>query len=270
MNLSHAVIAATVALAAALVAAPFASADPAAPTCTIVDLSLSEGDSGSHTVHLNLQCSNPTGVTESAHWESSDGTATSPDDYLAFGGDASIPPGLSLLLTSFDIVGDTVPEPDETFAIDFTDPAGVVQFTQPRSTVTIQNDDVPSCALADTSVPEGDSGTTTRIQVVAQCDAPLTRDLTLHVTSADGTATADQDYAAINLDNDYAAGQTTLPVEVEIDGDVEAEPDETFTVKLTDQSGSGSVAFTKDTATVTITDDDSRPSAPASCSPTRP
>ena len=62
MNLSHAVIAATVALAAALVAAPFASADPAAPTCTIVDLSLSEGDSGSHTVHLNLQCSNPTGV----------------------------------------------------------------------------------------------------------------------------------------------------------------------------------------------------------------
>ena len=133
----------------------------------------------------------------------------------------------------------------------------MVQFTQPRSTVTIQNDDVPSCALADTSVPEGDSGTTTRIQVVAQCDAPLTRDLTLHVTSADDTATADQDYAAINLDNDYAAGQTTLPVEVEIDGDVEAEPDETFTVKLIDQSGSGSVAFTKDTATVTITDDDS-------------
>jgi hypothetical protein len=143
-------------LSVALIAVPWAEArETAVPTCAILDFSFPETNSGTFTFHWNLECSNPTGVAESADYQTTDGTATSPDDYIGFGGQLPVPPGLSVLPIEIDIVGDGDAEPNETFAIRFEDPEGVVVFSQPQSTVTIEDDDgyyAPCILLSETAV----------------------------------------------------------------------------------------------------------------------
>jgi hypothetical protein len=63
-----------------------------------------------------------------------------------------------------------------------------------------------------------------------------------------------EDYIARTGQIRFAAGQTEVPISLTVIGDANPEPDETFTVTLSDVSG---VAATTNTATVTIRDDDS-------------
>ena len=70
-----------------------------------------------------------------------DGTATAPEDYLALAEGFLIEEGETQATVSVDIVGDTVPEPDETFTVTIaTSAAGVVVGTG-TGTGTILNDD---------------------------------------------------------------------------------------------------------------------------------
>lgn len=83
--------------------------------------------------------------------------------------------------------------------------------------------------------------------------APLTVSYATH----DATATAGADYTAAAGMLTFAAGQTTQTLTVDITDDATAEPDETFTVTLSDPTN-GATLGTPATATVTIRDNDAR------------
>lgn len=107
-----------------------------------------EGNSGISLAFILVQF---TGVrTDPALWLSVDyatrnGTATAGQDYIATHGTLVIYPNESQAVIAVEVIGDTTPEPNETFYLDVTNPvggsfgAGVVTLTAVR---TILNDDL--------------------------------------------------------------------------------------------------------------------------------
>ena len=129
-----------------------------------------------------------------------------------------------------------------------------------RATVTITNDDdKPGISIAPASASEGDSGSANMTFTVTLAKAVATS-VTVNYATSDGTATAGQDYTAVNNGSvTIAAGDTTAELDVSVTGDETDEPNETFKVTISLPSGATAAAITGgDTATITgtILDDD--------------
>ena len=139
-----------------------------------------------------------------------------------------------------------------------------------RATVAITNNDTkPGISIAPASEPEGDSGSAEMTFTVTLATA-VTEAVTVNYTTSDGTATAGQDYTAVNNGTvTIAAGSATAEFTVSVTGDETDELDETFNVTISmpepepnlngGSSGEPAAAITGgDTAVVvgTILDDD--------------
>lgn len=114
-----------------------------------------------------------------------------------------------------------------------------------------------SVSIGDVSVLEGDNGTRTAAFIVNRSDTAGA--FTVHYATADGTATAaDNDYVPTQGDLTFAAGgPATQTVSVSINGDMAAEPDETFTVGLSNlQNEGGAAVLGTASGTGTIRNDD--------------
>jgi predicted extracellular nuclease len=109
-------------------------------------------------------------------------------------------------------------------------------------------------SIADVSIVEGDSGSSDAVFTVTLSEA-LTTAVTFHLATADGTATAGSDYVARENDASIAAGDTTYSFNVHINGDTTPEPDETFSVDISNIVGDG-VTRPSASATGTILNDD--------------
>ena len=164
---------------------------------------------------------------------------------------------------------DTDPEPDEGFTVTLTgvdgDPygAGVPGLiTGPTAGGTILNDDAlpppseVSIAAVEPALPEGDTGITFfpfLITRTGDTSTPMTVDLS---GAGSGPDPADQDdftgdaFGTVSLQ----PGVETFAVIVSVNGDTEVEPDEDFTLTLSNLVGNGVLAETE--ATGTILNDD--------------
>lgn len=111
---------------------------------------------------------------------------------------------------------------------------------------------LPSVSIADTTVTEGNSGTTNAAFAITLSKAS-TKPVTVNYTTANGSATAGQDYTASSGTVTFAAGQVSQVVDVGVLGDTAVEPAETFTVTLSNASGA---TISDASATGTITNDD--------------
>ena len=121
------------------------SAAPAAPTLTIADASVTEGNAGTAqmTFTVNLDAPAPTGgVTFDI--ATSDGTATAGSDYLAQAATGlTIPAGATSASFSVTVNGDTAIEPSEAFAVTVTNVVGAT-LSDGYAVATILNDDAAS------------------------------------------------------------------------------------------------------------------------------
>ena len=111
----------------------------------------------------------------------------------------------------------------------------------------------PNLSITDTSLVEGTGGVTTAVFTVTLSKAS-TKTVTVSYLTADGSATALQDYVNVGGTLVFAPGVTTQVINVDVFGDSKVEPAETFTVTLSDAFGA---KIGRATATGTITDDDS-------------
>jgi hypothetical protein len=110
----------------------------------------------------------------------------------------------------------------------------------------------PTLSINDVSMLEGDSGTTTmNFTVTLSAASSLTAKVDF--ATANGTATAPSDYVANNGTLTFNPGDLTKTIGVTINGDVNFEPDETFTVNLSNAVNGG---VSKSTGTGTIQNDD--------------
>ena len=110
----------------------------------------------------------------------------------------------------------------------------------------------PDVSIADALVTEGDIGFSGAVfDVTLSHDTSET--VTVSYATADGTATAGDDYQAASGVLTVAAGDVSARITVLVNGDGIDENDETFTVTLRDASNA---ALVDATATGTIVDDD--------------
>jgi subtilisin family serine protease len=111
----------------------------------------------------------------------------------------------------------------------------------------------PSLSIADASINEGRRGTRSMTFTVS-LSAPTSTTVTVAYATADGTATAGSDYQAKSGTVSIAAGGTSATVKVVVYGDRNPEPNETFTVNLSNPTGGATIG--DGTATGTIINDD--------------
>lgn len=110
----------------------------------------------------------------------------------------------------------------------------------------------PSVSIADTTVAEGNSGSSSASFTVT-LSGPAAKPVTVGYTTVDGSARAGEDYTATSGTVSFAPGVTSAKVDVVVLADTVVEPTETFTVELANPAGASLGAAT---ATATITNDD--------------
>jgi uncharacterized repeat protein (TIGR03806 family) len=110
----------------------------------------------------------------------------------------------------------------------------------------------PSISIADTSLAEGDSGTSA-LNFTVTLSRSSTATISVAYSTSDVTATAGNDYISTSGTLTIASGNTVGTITVDVLGDTLNEPDETFTVTLRDATGA---TIAGSMATATIQNDD--------------
>ena len=203
----------------------------------------------------------------SGYYRTANGTATAGQDYTPttnfvtwLDGDTA---NKNVVLT---ILNDALVEPAETFTVSFfTNTVGASLGALTTATVTITDDDTPPAspgviqfAQAAYSVGEA-TGTVT---LVATRTSGSSSNVNGYYRTANGTATAGQDYTATTNFVTWADGDTANKnVAITILNDSVVESNETFTVTFFTTFG-GAAIGAQAAATVTITDDDTPPPSP--------
>ena len=122
---------------------------------------------------------------------------------------------------------------------------------------TVQGAPKPSISVAGDEVPDSASGNEAAFEVTLSGPTPVR--VTVAYATANGTATAGSDYTATAGTLVFAPGQTSKIISVPITGDTTFEPNETFTLTLSNPvNGTLGTA----TATATITNDDVQTATP--------
>lgn len=219
---------------------------------TIDDVMVLEGNGGTVTATFTVSLSSPaSGSDVTFDITTQDNTATvSNNDYIAKSlTNERILAGQQTYTFNVTVNGDTALEPDETFLVNVTNVSGAT-VADGQGAGTIKNDDLPSLSINDVAHNEGNGGTTT-FSFAVNLSAPAPATVTFDIATQDGTATvADNDYVARSLTGQtIPAGQQTYRFDVMVNGDLNVEPNETFSVNVTSASGA-SVLDAQGTGTI--------------------
>ena len=229
--------------------------DDAAPGLSIADASVDEGDTGSATMTFTVTLAPAAVAPVTVDWATSDGTATAGTDYTAGNGTLTFDAQDSSKTFTVTVTGDEVDEPNETFTVTLSNAQGAT-IGKATATGTITDDDAPELSIGDASVDEGASGESPTMTFTVTLSPAATLPVTVDWATADGTATAGADYTAGSGSLTFGSGDDSKTFTVTVTGDEVDEPNETFTVTLSDAQGA---TIGDGTGTGTITDDDATP-----------
>jgi len=232
--------------------------DDAAPTFSIDDVTIAEGDAGTTTATFTVTKSGATALAASVDHVTADATATATLDYVATSGTLSFTPGDATKTIDVTVNGDLVDEIHETFRVNLSNPSNAT-IADAQGVGTIQNDeDVSLASVDDVTVSEAAGTATFTITLSMPNALPVTVD---HST-ADGTASGGSDFTSMSGTTTFAPGDTSEPVVVPITDDVAYEYDEDYTLDLSNitngltQDGSGTGSIANDDAAPTLAIDD--------------
>lgn len=226
--------------------------DDALPVVTIQAASLAEGNAGTKNLNLNVLLSEASGRTVTVQYATTGGTATAGSDYQVKYGTVTFFAGWVAQTISIPLVGDTLPELDETLLVTLSNPGGAVIGTS-QATGTILDDD--NLTISDAMVVEGDTGSVMALFQVSLA-VPQTDEVRIDYATANGTAAAGIDYAPVSGTLVIAPGQTTASVAVPVIGDLSDEPDESVLLNLTNAVN---VVLADTQVVATIANDDAPP-----------
>ena len=229
--------------------------DDPQPELSVNDVSIAEGNSGLKNLVFTVSLNNASSKAITVNYATSNGTAIAGSDYVAKNGSLTFAPGVTAQTVTIEINGDTLNELDETFNLALTAPVNAT-LVRANGVGTITNDDpLPSLAISDVSVVEGNSGTTNATLTVT-LSAASGRNVTVDFATADGTATAGSDYTAQNGTLTFTPGQTSRNITIAVTGDTVTEANETILVNLTNVTNA---TLADAQGVVTITDDEVMP-----------
>ena len=223
--------------------------DDPEPTLTVADAAASEADG---TIAFTITSSAVSGQDVDVDYATTDATAAAGADYTATSGTATIPAGATTATVEVALVDDSTYETDETFTLDLSAEFNAILGDVQATGTIIDDDPEPTVSIAGSSVTEGNVGTKA-MTFTATLSNPSAFASDADWATADGTATAGVDYTAATGTVSFAPGETVAQITVDVLGDTDAEPDETFSVTLSAPNG---LTLGTSTATGTILDDD--------------
>ena len=229
---------------------------------TAGDASADEGDGGegdARTVDITVYLTEASTSTVTVHYATADGTALAGQDYVAQSGTLTFAAGVTQQTIRVAVIGDTAVESDESFTITLSNASEGASILDGTATGVIRNDDVTPAALsiAATSADkaEGQSGSTSFTFTVTG-----TGDLSGGASASwavGGEGVNGADFTDGELPSgvvNFAAGESSKVVTVEVAGDTAVEANESFSVTLSNPS-TGAVIGTA-SATGVIRNDD--------------
>jgi CSLREA domain-containing protein len=225
---------------------------------SIDDVTLAEGNTGTTAFTFTITKNGSTSQTTSVNWAAANGTAAAPEDFTAA---ASTPvtflPGETSKQVTVLVNGDGNYEQNETFTVGLSSAVNAL-VSDASGLGTITNDDTqPAFSIDDLTHAEGTAGTTDYTFTVS-LSAASGLPASVEYNTGNGTANAGSgDYTGVPVTTlNFAAGETSKTLTINVNGDTIYEADESFTVHI--GNASGATVLDSD-GTATITNDDSAP-----------
>lgn len=224
------------------------------PSISIGDVTVTEGNSGTTEAVFTISLSAPApaaGVTfdiTTANWE-----ALAGQDYVANSQTGVvIPAGASSTTFTVLVNGDTLNELNERFFVRIANVVGAFVNGSQAIGMILNDDPLPTLSISSPSILEGDVGTRA-LNFILTLDTASNQNVSVNVSTTNGSATAGSDYVAATGSFTFLPGETSKTFPVTINGDTTPEADETFTATL---SGVINATVGTGTGTGTILNDD--------------
>lgn len=221
------------------------------PTISVQDVTVLEGNSGTTQATFVVALSAASAQTVSCSFATANSTAIAGSDYVATSGALTFTPGQTEKQVVVLVNGDTVDEAQEVFFLDISNVQNATVNTS-RGNGFIVDDDGPTISINDIKVTEGNTGLKTATFTLT-LSGPSVEGIAIRAITAAGTATAGTDYNSSNVVVVFQPGTVTRTLDISIIGDTNLEPDETFSVNLTEPFGT---TIADGTGECTILDDD--------------
>lgn len=203
---------------------------------TINDVSVDESDSGSVNAVFTVSLNPPSLQTVTVNASTTNGTATAGSDYTATIQTLTFTPGLTTQTFTVPVLGDALPEGDETFTVSLSAPVNGV-IGDGSGLGTIRDNDATGLSINDVTVNEGGAGSATTATFTVSLSRASALPVTVVAQTANGSAAAGSDYTATGPTVlTFVPGETSKSFSVAVTGDDTVEPDETFLVNLTNPS----------------------------------
>ncbi len=197
-------------------------------------------------------------------WTLVPGTAVATDDYIGETGTAIFEIGQQTATVLVTLVDDDAVEFDETFTLELGAVTGANPSATTTATATVQDDDVAVLTAGpNQQVVEGNTNARNPLNFTLHLDRPSVHPVRVSWRAAGGTATPSVDFVAPNRTAatgvvTIPAGTTSLVVPIRTIGDTVIEANETVIFSIV---GVTNAVVGQVSATGTITDDDTPPSA---------
>ena len=233
--------------------------DATLPTLSIADAAATEGSPVSFTVTLSAAAAADVTATWTASIETGD-TAVAADLGTTKTGTVTVSMGNTTGTFTVATVEDTTVEVNETFTVTLSSPSSNAQLSSTAATAqgTINNDDLATVSVGDAEGDE-DDGVEFTLTLSAAAPADVTVDWTASIESGDSASTADLATTKTGTVT-ITKGDTTKKFTVPVNDDSTDEPDQTFTVTLSNPTPTSLAQLAADTtARGTIEDDDDPP-----------
>jgi hypothetical protein len=220
---------------------------------SIGDVTVAEGDAGTTAATFTVFLSPVQAAGASVSYATANGTATAGMDYAASSGTVGFGACQGAATLTVPVIGDRVDEPDETFLVNLSNPAGgTIADGQGQGTIT-DDDPLPAVVVEDCAVNEGDAGSQPCPFHLALSN-PSASAVSVNYATANGSAQGGSDYTPATGTVTFPAlttGPQTVGVPVQGDGGVEG--DEAFVLNL---SGASGASLPDPQGQATILDDD--------------
>ena len=124
--------------------------DDMIPALSINGVTVNEGNSGAVNAAFAVSLSAASGQTVSVHYATADGSAIAGADYTAASGTVTFPPGSTNQTITVAVLGDTVPEPAETFLVNLDSPVHAT-LANTQAAATILDDETRTLTFGNAS-----------------------------------------------------------------------------------------------------------------------